>query len=179
MKHVTILIALLCGHAAAQNNQTNDGIIKNDGKTLYILTMNNGEEIKTSDLVLGPSETLKLDILTKNEIKQNYKDVKADVVIRIVPKSGVIFLNLKQVLDKFNIGQQYRNYKVLVEGVFEVNDTSQLLISGTLLETVTVDKDKKYLNIITKQYKNTLEYLKKAKLDKNMRIKAYHDRNNR
>lgn len=175
MKHITLIITLLCGFALstlAQDSQVSDEIVKNKTNTLYIISMNDGRELKARDLILGPSEIVQMDILSKDKIKQNYNDVKADMVIKIIPKAGVKLLNIKNVLDKFNVEQQYRSYKILNEGL-EVNDPTQLLVSESLLQKVNVNKDKHYINIITTMYKNTLDARKKAKEDRERRMNEY------
>jgi len=180
MKYKALIITVLCSFCmntllAQDNGQTNEEPVKNKVKTLWVVTLHNGKELKTSDLILGAGEISKLDLLSNNEIKKNYKDDNVNVVLTVVPKSDVRLLTLTEVLDKYQVAQQYRNYKVLFEGL-ELNDPKHLLASEFYLKRVTVDRNKGYVNLISESYKKNLKSRKKAKDEKEKEISEYRKR---
>jgi hypothetical protein len=123
--------------------------------TLYIIKLN-GEELSTQDLIVGVSEIQSLNVLTDDQMRNNYPNNKVDLVMEVTLKPNVKLLDIKQILDKYKIDPKYRNYMILDEDL-KIGDPNKMLASGDLLQDVVVNTDKQYINIITKFYQNTLK----------------------
>jgi hypothetical protein len=157
-----LLLSLTLGCLAQSDQQVDTQILKKGLSTLYIVRSANGSQVITKDLVAGPQEIASLDILTKDQIKKDYPNVRADMVTVVTLKPNVHLLSLQQILDKYKIDGKYRNYAILDEGV-QVEDANALMASEDLLDRVVVNNDQRSINLITKSYKNTLKARQQAR----------------
>jgi hypothetical protein len=176
MKNITTLIIILIishGFCFAQNEVK---VLEKASTTLYIIKLNNGEKLSTQDLMVAPSEIQSLDILTKDQIKNNYPNNRFDMVAIVMLKSNVKLLNIIQILDKYKIDPKYRNYTILDEDL-KVENPDKMLASENILQDVVVNTDKQYINIITKLYQNTLKARKEANEDRLKRIEQFKNSN--
>jgi len=181
MKYIKLILiislfqASVC--AAQSGEQVNVEVLKKGLSILNVIKLNNGKEITTKDLIIGPFETQSFEMLSDGEIKKNYPEMAGGVVNIIRLKPNVKLISLNQILDKYKIDPKFRNYKILYEDE-EVENPSALLASTDILENVVVNTDKHYINIITKLYQNILKARKQGKLDKLQRIEEYKNSKN-
>jgi hypothetical protein len=155
----------------AQNNSVADtAALKKTMSTLTIVKLINGKQLHSRDLIVGPLEMEDLVILTRDEMKQNYSASKADLIMVVKLKPTVKLIHLKQILNKYGIGRQYRDYRLLCEDV-EVEDPRTLLASEAILQNVVINENSRSINIITKLYSNTLKAREEAKLNRIERAK--------
>lgn len=160
MKRIQLTFLMLLTTAIACFAQTDTEVdtqvLKKGISTLYIVRLDNGSQVITKDLVVGPQEIASLELLTKDQVRKNYPSVNADIVSVVTLKPNVHLLSLQQILAKYKIDTGYRNYMILDEGV-QVEDPNALMASEDLLQKVVVNTDQRSINLITKTYKNTLK----------------------
>jgi len=99
MKYIKLILiislfqASVC--AAQSGEQVNVEVLKKGLSILNVIKLNNGKEITTKDLIIGPFETQSFEMLSDGEIKKNYPEMAGGVVniIRLKPNVKLISLN--------------------------------------------------------------------------------------
>jgi|GEM_PF-6119347 len=134
-------------------------------KILSIVTLGDGSHVMTKDLILGPKEIASGSILTKSEIDKNYKSENADIVIKIVPKPGILFLNLNELLDIYKVNPKFRKYSILFQDSI-VHDPNTLMASKSYVRGIKIDKNKKTLNILTIDYEKSIAFRRLSQIHK-------------
>lgn len=177
MKHIFITIAsiiTLCNCAEAQKVSHENVTILKPGTTLYIVTLNNGTQIKTKDLLVSFLEMPEkgVEIITLSKIKQYTGDNKVNMIVIFKLKPDVNLLSLNQILDKYHIDDQYKNYKILIDDT-EVNDKSNLWISEAQINEIIAYPDQKCLDIRGKLYQNGIKMRKGAEEQRLKNIELY------
>lgn len=164
MKHLKLLALCFSFLTVYTFGQNSDHGIRQLGNrkpsVLNIITLSNGTQITSRDLILAPSEIEKIYVLNQNEISKMYANSNADVVMNITPKANVILINLNQILDMYHIDQKYRDFAILFHDSI-VENPETLLASKNLLKAVSIDTNKRTLNIKTKSYEKSLLFRKK------------------
>jgi len=134
-------------------------------KILSVVILGDGSQVMTKDLILGPKEIVSGSFLTKSEIVKNYKSENADIVIKIIPKFGIVFINLNELLDIFKVDLKFRMYSILFQDSL-VHDPNNLLASKSYVQGVKIDKKKRTLNILTVDYARSVAFRKKNQIHK-------------
>ena len=164
-RYFSIILCMLCyiGICNAQmiTSSIDTGIFKQPYSCLYVVKVKNSTDILTMYLLLEPKFIGGIYIPTKDEFKKNYGDIKADAIMIVTPKEGVKLLNISQIFDKYKIDMEYRKYPVIIDRIETVNSKTLLANEG-IIDKVIVNKGKKYIEIITIEYKSSMESLKRA-----------------
>lgn len=172
--NISILICFLGFNLICfgQTNSASDtAIIKRTISIFNVVKVEGSTPLTTRDLKLDPKLIEKLELPSKAEFRKNYRygDVKADFIMVFTPKKGVRFLNLTDILDRYRVDQRYRNYSVLINRT-ETEDPKNLLINDGAIDTVIVNKERGYINIITSSYDNYMKFRDEVKKDKQRRL---------
>lgn len=179
MKKIMIL-ALLCGltqfcTAQISNKELENEVFKNKAN-VWVIVQTGTKTIFIRDLLIGLDES-EQKILTKEEVSYNYPNLKADFVILAKIKPGTRLLTIKELLDKYKIPNEYRDFLVAKDGI-ECKDLKTLLASPNYVVNVIVNKEKKFINIITKAHNKFIESRRGAKEDSLERIRLIQQRKN-
>lgn len=173
MKTVLILIISFLGVSIGGKAQTTaDNLSTKRNVSLYFVIESKGSKpLTTRDLLVGRNEAEER-ILNKDSIKQFYPNIKADYILVVKLKPGVKLLNITQLFNKFKIEKQHRGFLVLWDGI-ETEDVKTLLASDDYVTKLTVDENKKQINIITKNSDRILEDRQRSAKDNAELLKLY------
>lgn len=138
-------------------------------RILNILTLPSGKQLLVKDLLVAPFEIKDFRVLNEGEIKKGYKDANADIIFQLTTKPNVVLIGLTQLLDMYNIDDQYRTFTILFQNS-QLQDPKTLLASKTLIRGIEIDKAKRTLNIKTAQYEKAV--LSKKKIQSEQMNKA-------
>jgi hypothetical protein len=180
MKKIMIL-ALLCGLtqfciAQISNKELENEFIKRKESFYFVIVKPNEEEKIVSDLLVGASES-EQKILSKDEMRKRYPNLKTDFIIITKIKEGLQLMNLDELLNKYKVNKQYRNFNIAVDGLVVANRET-LLASPSYVVNVIVNKEKRFINIITKFHDKFIESRRGAKQDSLERIRLIQQRKN-
>src|ERR1035437_10285348 len=160
---ISIMLIILSYHHVC-NAQTpssissiDSDVLKHTRSIFYVVKMTNSTVLTTHDLIMDMQRIEKFENLSKEDLQKTYGDVKAYFQIVVVPKPGVKFVNFTELLNKFNVKEKYRNYPVIVDRS-ETEDLKTLLADLEAINKVVVNKEKKYIELITIRYNENMAF---------------------
>jgi len=154
----------------AQIDKSDAGIIKRTTNIYNIIKSKGSGDIISRDLIMDPTLIANLDVPSKDAVKKQYGNIQADIVMVIIPKPGVEFLDLSQIFDKYKIDHEYRKYAVLIDHT-ETTDAKTLIANVGSIKTVIVNKEKMYIDIVTIFNKGYNDFRKRTKESKTQLLK--------
>ena len=175
-KFASLIICVFCYisicYSQTMKSSLDTDVLKYTNPGVSVLKVKNSPDVITMNVILDPKRLESLKLLTKDEFKKYYGDTKADNNSVITPIPGVKFINISQIFDKYKIDTKYRNYPVIIDRI-EAIDSKTLIADEKSIDKVVVNKEKKYIEIITTSYNNYIEARKNAEIEKNKNKKKY------
>ncbi|MFH6991753.1 hypothetical protein [Flavobacterium sp. FlaQc-48] len=172
LKHLWLLTALLgCSYICkAQTGTLDTVLIKKTLNIYFVIKLKNAPDQTSRALILDPNLIANLDMPSKAEFKKRYGQIEADMFMIITAKPGVKFQNLSQIFHLYGVDKQYQNYPVYVDQM-ETTEPKTLLANVGSIETVKVNKEKKYIDIETIFHNNGVNFRKEAEKSQQELIK--------
>jgi hypothetical protein len=159
MKKIVLLVVFISIFAKNVNSQSAVP------KVLCIVKLSDGSQLKTRNFLISAKDIDSGSILSKAQSDKDYKSDQADIIVLTVPKKGIVLLGLNDILNLFKIRKEYRTFTVLIQDS-AAHDPNSLLADKSYLKKIIIDKNKRTLNIITKDYETTVSFRKQVLDDK-------------
>ncbi|MFD1628846.1 hypothetical protein [Pseudopedobacter beijingensis] len=168
---MTVLSVLFFFSSSAQSN-----ISSQKRLNIYnIIKVQNSAERTTRDLIIGPEQIEKLELLSKPDAEKAYSSIKADMFFVVIPKADVKFFNKTQLFNLYKVDGKYRNLPVLIDGEQSTDSESLLAANGTISK-VLVNQESGFIDIITVFHKNHIDLKKRAIESKEQRLKEIQEK---
>lgn len=158
-----VFLFFLVGHLSAQQPVTRPTPSKNSAKEPLILV----DSFQTSlqSLILDPGKIESINVLKDTPAVSRYGEAGKNGVVIIHPKANVILLRLVELLNKFQVPDSLRKFRVCINEVI-ISRPDLILIDESEVEGVSNfvstdwsdlsrPKDERFLNIISKRSGNT------------------------
>ncbi len=148
-----IFILLILGISSVSKAQGYESSETSRNNPLFLIALSSGKEILCipADLIIMPSEILSLEEIPQKMFLKIYPRKKASSVFKLTPKADIIFLNLNQIMKKFQVPNEAKNYTITISGNKAI-DRKNIFASSESISTVEVDDVNKVINILCKPF---------------------------
>ena len=139
--------------------QTKEMKFDTDLNLIFVVKLNNSQEIVTHELVVMPAEIQKLEGMPVEEREKRFGklDMKKTVVMVVTPKPGVKLVRLSELYQHHHLTNEEQKLTLKIDGRL-IKDTTNVIFDENALKSFTAYKDS--VAIYSYSYDNAINYIK-------------------
>lgn len=151
MKSLLIFLCIWGATNGISVAQENRGADYNSSGFLYLMHLPNNGIIMTSNLIINARNIEKMEIISRFETLKRYGAITKAGGILVLPKPGLRFVILDELLDEFKLSKSGQSLPVFIDDHF-VREPETIVAVRTeikTIEVVTNSSNESIINIIT------------------------------